>query len=185
MTKRTCTIDGCERKHRCKGYCGLHYDRHRKGADMDAPHHYERTLLDLFDERTEMVGDCLEWTGTISVYGYGVLTREGKQRFAHRLSYEMHNGPIPPEALICHRCDNRKCVLPEHLYAGTALTNQQDSIRAGTHHNQRKTHCKCGAEYDYISPTNGHRGCLACRKRQSDASHARQRAARDASMATS
>lgn len=47
---------------------------------------------------------------------------------AHRLSHEIFVGPIPAGKMVCHRCDNRKCINPEHFYLGTAKINIMDSI---------------------------------------------------------
>jgi len=76
---------------------------------------------------------CWEWTGTITRYGYGVVFEGRKSRLAHRVSYILANGEIPPGKIICHRCDNKKCVNPAHLYAGTQKDNMRDAIVAGTH----------------------------------------------------
>lgn len=84
--------------------------------------------------RTEITpSGCWEWRGsTIPGIGYGVLcfSREGKvfNLYAHRISFEHHKGPIPKGAQICHHCDNRRCVNPDHLYLGTAKTNAQDCV---------------------------------------------------------
>jgi hypothetical protein len=78
-------------------------------------------------------GDCWEWTGAKGPppNAYGFLLRGtvgGKQRFvrAHRLSWEIANGPVPDGASILHTCDNQGCVNPEHLYAGTQQQNVRD-----------------------------------------------------------
>lgn len=72
---------------------------------------------------------CWEWTAA-TTGGYGVLERthkgEGYVR-AHRYSWELHNGPIPSDKLVCHRCDNPKCVRPSHLYLGTHRDNVRDA----------------------------------------------------------
>lgn len=84
-----------------------------------------------FWERTARVGDCLEWTGTMFSDGYGAFRINGNNRRAHRLSWEFTNGPIPGRLLVCHKCDNRRCVKPGHLFLGTAKDNADDMVRKG------------------------------------------------------
>ena len=62
---------------------------------------------------------------------YGALRVGGRKIPAHRFSYELHKGPIPAGLLICHHCDNSRCVRPDHLFAGTQKDNVQDCKRKG------------------------------------------------------
>lgn len=86
-----------------------------------------------FERFTAKVGDCVIWTGGKNRQGYGVIsTIEGGRRIsrrAHRVSYEMANGPIPNGSHILHSCDNPSCVNPKHLRVGTHQENMDDKVR--------------------------------------------------------
>lgn len=81
--------------------------------------------------RTEVSEGCWEWRGAISNKGYGVLTFKGKQVLVHRAMYELALGPIPTGLFVCHHCDNRKCLRPEHLFVGSQRDNIADMMSKG------------------------------------------------------
>src|ERR1041385_6307151 len=68
------------------------------------------------------IGACWEWTGCLS-NGYGQIKAGERLGYTHRLSWELHYGPIPDGLFVLHKCDNRPCVRPDHLWLGTALDN--------------------------------------------------------------
>lgn len=74
---------------------------------------------------------CWTWTGA-RVRGYGQFqVRRGTTRRAHRVSWELANGAIPDDLYVLHRCDNRGCVRPDHLFLGDHLDNMRDAVQKG------------------------------------------------------
>lgn len=86
-----------------------------------------------FWSRIDRSGDgCWNWTASLNREGgYGRFQINGKQTLGHRLAYELTYGPIPANMIVCHKCDNRRCCRPDHLFLGTSRDNALDAVRKG------------------------------------------------------
>jgi hypothetical protein len=92
-----------------------------------------RPLEERFWEKVQKGEGCWAWTGA-TVYGYGRIGAGGTYGpalMAHRVSWELHNGPIPEGMNVLHRCDNPPCTNPEHLFLGTHADNVADKVAKG------------------------------------------------------
>ena len=105
-----------------------------------------------------------EWQGYRNLQGYGQISVDGQTRIAHRVRWELDNGPIPGGLWVLHRCDNPPCVTLTHLFLGTPTDNQLDSVAKGRHKETRKTHCPQGHPYDEANTYQygNNRQCRVC-----------------------
>jgi len=87
--------------------------------------------------RCDKSGECWLYLGTKGGGGYGHISQNGRQRLAHRVSYELAYGPIPEGMDVLHRCDTPACVRPDHLFLGTHSDNIQDMLRKGRRRERR------------------------------------------------
>lgn len=86
-------------------------------------------LVSRFWAKVVKTNECWEWCAAFHGSGYGIFGIGGtKIQRAHRFSWELSYGKIPEGLFVLHKCDNRKCVRPEHLFLGTNLDNVRDMI---------------------------------------------------------
>ncbi|SRR6266699_2579721 len=117
---------------------------------------------------------CWTWIGATTIRGYGLMGTIGSSRLVHRISYELVYGPIPDGLQVCHHCDNRLCVRPDHLFLGTPKENTLDAVQKGRmahgerHYRARLTDAQvCEIRARYIPV----RGMIAQLSREYGVSH--------------
>lgn len=192
----TCSVEGCEKPARKRGWCDMHHSRWLRYGDV----HYVRRKVTVgspivrFMAKVEVstvsssyalgLGPCWLWTSALNHHGYGLFGRGGRgggMAKAHRWSYEHFVGPIPQGLEIDHKCRVRACVNPAHLEPVTRAENQRrrPDGGAGVVEASKKamlTHCKWGHPFDegntYVTPS-GSRACRSCRSARSRRSRQR------------
>lgn len=137
-----------------------------------------RPLFERFNEKwiPEPNSGCWLWTASTNpISGYGVIgVSSEKTKPAHRVSWELYRGPIPAGVghhgtCVLHKCDNRACVNPDHLFLGSNKDNVHDCMRKGRFKNviaqalKNQTSCKHGHEMT-VENTYWYRGGRTCRK---------------------
>lgn len=129
-----CGEPGCGRASRSRGLCNTHYEykRRRGGFEGTVP---DRFNIDLrYESKVDRSGGpdaCHPWTAAVNEAGYGLFRAEDRMRSAQRWAYEKYVGPLGPELVIRHTCDNPPCHNRSHWIPGTPQENTQDMIDRG------------------------------------------------------
>lgn len=180
MAKGTCAIEDCGRTTFCRGWCASHYRRWQQHGDPLAgppirayTGHLPRgaSVEERFWSKVDDSAGpfaCWRWIGALNPgpSNYGVMAMSDKRReYAHRISYELSMGTIPPGYEIDHLCRNKQCVNPLHLQVVTASEN----VRRRP--DRKVTHCPAGHPYsgDNLYEHGGRRYCKACKKERRQA----------------
>ena len=125
MSKRTCSIDECERPHSGRGWCQMHLKRWARTGDPMGDPNIFTNAEDAFAARTarDPSTGCLVWTGGKFAYGYGSIWADGRNQYAHRYIWERVNGALPDGVFLDHICRNPSCAEISHLRPATPAEN--------------------------------------------------------------
>lgn len=134
---KICSVEGCKNPYLAKDLCITHYQRRQKYGTVDLPStKLDRTMSyeAKFWSRVAITANpekCWRWLNSEQGSGYGTFMYHGIKIRSHRLAYLLTKGEIPEGMVIMHLCDNRMCVNPAHLEAGTTRDNVRDMYKKG------------------------------------------------------
>lgn len=132
--RRPCSRPGCHRPRKSDTLCITHLRRKRSGKPMDIPIIPHLTPLAerlLARMEPDLNGGCWLWTASINAAGYGTIRVGESHNLAHRASFFAFRQIEPGKLLVCHRCDVRSCINPDHLFLGTHKDNSDDKYAKG------------------------------------------------------
>lgn len=105
---------------------------HEPNVELPVPVDDDRESVSRrFWEHVDKSSGCWVWTGAIDQDGYGRVRIGRRNRKAHRVAYQLANGPFPAHLIIRHTCDNPPCCNPDHLLTGTHQDNMNDRRERG------------------------------------------------------
>lgn len=127
---KKCSIYGCEKKVKSKGYCEMHYYRYRR--------HGSPYIRKKGGGKPKVIKHVVDVNGChicIShkpgTWGYPTIHRNGKTQNIHRFIYEQVHGKVPDHLVVRHKCDVRNCINTNHMELGTHKENSQDMVVRG------------------------------------------------------
>lgn len=180
MNSEPCSITGCTKPVKGRGWCGQHYERWLKNGDPLKARRYTRDPVERFERDVIRGPGCWTWKGNHDPSGYARMSAGGAHKTMKTATwaYEHFVGPTPDGAHLDHKCHtndstcaggvdcpHRGCVNPWHLEPVTGEENVARGL-SPTAENARKTHCPQGHPYDaantYRRPGGG-RACRICR----------------------
>jgi hypothetical protein len=136
------------------------------------------TELDKILEKSIKKNQCLETTGAVTKKGYGQTYYKKSTWPTHRLVFFLTKGIPDTKKLVCHTCDNRKCINIDHLYLGTIFDNARDREERSPNVVKHKTHCKNGHERNSTNTRikrDSRKECKICGRAASNRYNAKKR----------
>lgn len=136
MNFKKCSVDGCNKPLKAKGYCNTHAERFRRNGTIELLNPPDtRPPVERIMDMIEMIPEsgCWIWLGPGETHGHIRISGIPSPQSVHRIMWEHENGPIPDGMNVCHRCDIGFCCNPKHLFLGTQLDNMMDKVKKGRH----------------------------------------------------